>query len=482
MRSTLSNKKKMACVSYLNEMLKHIRNKEQLSKVSKEVGKKYGVSHDLIYYAQFVGYIKRVGKGEYKSNVGRFHKRDVDTIYAYRTDRLSKDKKARESSTQLSLFKKKVVVSNIVEGKEYKHPKHGLVKVDEIISDSLAYVLVPISSDTHPKYTLHEVRSNLLSAVAGSTTVKKEKPSKEILNLGVRARNCLKSANINTAEELSMFTESQISNVPNTGRKTIDELEKFLQSKGLKFSTEPINEPLISDRDKQIIECINNKEKVDDIAAKFDVHKSSISNIAKKHGISIGSLRKKERSDLLSELKSELKNGMSKADAELKYKKYPKFIKFIRAYFITFNNKKRIADRNNKIVSLYKEDYTLKNISELTDLGVPTIAAIIRDNKAYKFPEMSISIPEKKKRTEELFEYVSSLKSQYKMTAQQIAEELNENGYKTLRGTEYTVGNVTNMFYKANNGLIETTTKKSPKKVAKKTDDYLSSYIKKFKK
>ena len=128
-------------VNYLNDMLTHIRKGEELSKKSKEVGKKYGVAHDLIYYAQLTGHIKRVTKGKYVSTVSRFTIIDAEEIYESRCKKLQKLKKAKAKADkkQLSLFTPKNV---IVEGGIYKHPQHGLVVVDEIMSDSIAYVLL----------------------------------------------------------------------------------------------------------------------------------------------------------------------------------------------------------------------------------------------------------------------------------------------------------------------------------------------------
>jgi DNA-directed RNA polymerase subunit alpha len=55
----------------------------------------------------------------------------------------------------------------------------------------------------------------------------------EELELSVRSFNCLKSANINTVEELTTKTEADMMKVRNLGRKSLEEVQVKLRELGL---------------------------------------------------------------------------------------------------------------------------------------------------------------------------------------------------------------------------------------------------------
>ncbi len=83
---------------------------------------------------------------------------------------------------------------------------------------------------------------------AVETMVEKEEDQKEKvlemtieeLELSVRSFNCLKRANINTVEELTMKSEDEMMKVRNLGKKSLDEVKKKLEELGL--SLKPGNE------------------------------------------------------------------------------------------------------------------------------------------------------------------------------------------------------------------------------------------------
>ena len=55
----------------------------------------------------------------------------------------------------------------------------------------------------------------------------------EELELSVRSFNCLKRANINTVEELTLKTEDDMMKVRNLGKKSLDEVKHKLEELGL---------------------------------------------------------------------------------------------------------------------------------------------------------------------------------------------------------------------------------------------------------
>ena len=60
----------------------------------------------------------------------------------------------------------------------------------------------------------------------------------EELDLSVRSYNCLKRAGINTLQELTDKTESDMMRVRNLGRKSLEEVKNKLTELGLSFSKE----------------------------------------------------------------------------------------------------------------------------------------------------------------------------------------------------------------------------------------------------
>lgn len=58
-------------------------------------------------------------------------------------------------------------------------------------------------------------------------------------DLSVRALNCLKSADIETLEELISYDKTQFFKFRNFGKKSLTEIEEFLSSKGLSFGMDP---------------------------------------------------------------------------------------------------------------------------------------------------------------------------------------------------------------------------------------------------
>ena len=55
----------------------------------------------------------------------------------------------------------------------------------------------------------------------------------EELELGVRSYNCLKRAGVQTVGELVMKSEAELNSIPNFGRKSVEEVQETLRSRGL---------------------------------------------------------------------------------------------------------------------------------------------------------------------------------------------------------------------------------------------------------
>ena len=69
------------------------------------------------------------------------------------------------------------------------------------------------------------------------TTKHADTPIEE-LDLSVRSYNCLKRAGINSVQELTERTETQMMSVRNLGRKSLDEIQDKLKLLGLGFRKE----------------------------------------------------------------------------------------------------------------------------------------------------------------------------------------------------------------------------------------------------
>jgi len=67
------------------------------------------------------------------------------------------------------------------------------------------------------------------------------------MDLSVRALNCLKAAEVDTVGELVSFSKNELLKFRNFGRKSLNELEEFIKSKGLEFGMNVENYKLDKD-------------------------------------------------------------------------------------------------------------------------------------------------------------------------------------------------------------------------------------------
>jgi DNA-directed RNA polymerase alpha subunit len=66
--------------------------------------------------------------------------------------------------------------------------------------------------------------------------VNKKKPI-SILGLTIRTNNCLTNAGINTVDDLLKRTEIELLQIPNSCRKTVNEIKKAIDRKGLRIQS-----------------------------------------------------------------------------------------------------------------------------------------------------------------------------------------------------------------------------------------------------
>lgn len=469
-------------IRYFKDMLNHIKRGSELSKKSKEVGKKYNVCHDLIYYAGVAGYISRIGIGKYKVNVDELTERDIQLVLDTRKAKLSK-----KPLPVIQAFTPKPDTT-IVVGQTYHHPHLGRVNVLEIESRASVYV----KTMNNDRTLFNRVHSRLLTS-DNQLELDLDDMKLSTRNMSVRTANCLNSVNIKTVNELASHPRSYYLGLKNTGNRTLHEIENILASHNLNFAYEPellrVKTPQYykrKQRDADIISQVESGKKIADIAKSFKVNKSVISLTAKKYGIIISSHRKAERDKVTLDIKSDLKEGLTENELKAKYNslELKRNSEFIKTYFSKLESKNRMRKRDDKLITLYKAGFTMKELSTEFNLGLDSIAKTIRRNKAYKYPELGISVSDKREKTKTVKDFIFMLRNECKLPIGDIVNELEVNGYRTLRGTKYTEGSVYAIIYDKNNSdySVKKNTKAVREKKEKFDNNYLNSYTKRFKK
>lgn len=71
----------------------------------------------------------------------------------------------------------------------------------------------------------------------------------EDLELSARSYNCLKSTGVETIGQLIEYSQADLGNLPNFGKKSLDEVVEVLEQRGLFLYDHPVSKHL---RDKQI--------------------------------------------------------------------------------------------------------------------------------------------------------------------------------------------------------------------------------------
>jgi DNA-directed RNA polymerase subunit alpha len=111
------------------------------------------------------------------------------------------------------------------------NPDEALRQAAELLVDRLSMFTDPDRTRTPEDYMLDGV--GVTPAPGGMDEVLIED-----LELGVRSYNCLKREGIQTVGDLVSKTEAELLNIPNFGKKSIDEVKDKLAARGLSLRGE----------------------------------------------------------------------------------------------------------------------------------------------------------------------------------------------------------------------------------------------------
>jgi DNA-directed RNA polymerase subunit alpha len=113
-------------------------------------------------------------------------------------------------------------------------PVDALSRAAEILSDHLD-IFIGLDEATAPAVAEEAVKKGVKSTASIKDVLDK---SIEELELGVRAYNCLKNANIYTLKDLVTKTESDLLKTKHFGRKSLQQVKHVLDSMGLSLGME----------------------------------------------------------------------------------------------------------------------------------------------------------------------------------------------------------------------------------------------------
>ncbi len=113
-------------------------------------------------------------------------------------------------------------------------PVDALSRAAEILSDHLE-IFIGLDEATAPVATEEAVKKGVKGTASIKDVLDK---SIEELELGVRAYNCLKNANIYTLKDLVTKTESDLLKTKHFGRKSLQQVKHVLDSMGLSLGME----------------------------------------------------------------------------------------------------------------------------------------------------------------------------------------------------------------------------------------------------
>lgn len=224
------------------------------------------------------------------------------------------------------------------------------------------------------------------------------------------------------------------------------------------------------DRNDRIVRCLKNGDSINNIATKFVVDKALILTIARSHGLELNNKQtvNKEISEKIKLAKTDIK-FLSYDEIKAKHS-------LTDDMMILSGIKDKIERQKevNKILSMYKEDYTLKEIADYFDCSCDKISRLVRLHNAHKNPLLSMSVEERKNFTDKIRNIIVD-KFNNGLSDEFITLELNEEGYKTLFGTEFTLSYIR----KITKDLV---VNKPVKEKEVREKDYLDFYLKNKKK
>ena len=105
-------------------------------------------------------------------------------------------------------------------------PEEALRQAAEILVDRMSIFTDPDRTRATEEYPVEGLAAALPGGGMDDVLI-------EELELGVRSYNCLKREGIQTVGDLVSKTEAELLNVPNFGKKSIDEVQEKLSERGL---------------------------------------------------------------------------------------------------------------------------------------------------------------------------------------------------------------------------------------------------------
>jgi len=105
-------------------------------------------------------------------------------------------------------------------------PEEALRQAAEILVDRMSIFTDPDRTRSAEEYPIEGLETSPAGGGMDDVLI-------EELELGVRSYNCLKREGIQTVGDLVGKTEAELLNIPNFGKKSIDEVEDKLSERGL---------------------------------------------------------------------------------------------------------------------------------------------------------------------------------------------------------------------------------------------------------
>jgi len=205
------------------------------------------------------------------------------------------------------------------------------------------------------------------------------------------------------------------------------------------------------EREKEIINLIDNNWTLTTIATKFNITKQRVYQIAKKNNISIWNKIRTNKKTMHQNILNDINNDIQYKDIIKKYNlpqsKLSDLFKSIQNESLTtfIMNK-----RNNEITSQFIKGNTAKRITNKTEpilispthlTSVDSIYRINTKNNIRRYPQIINRHKGGLFESKEVIKLIKNKKDKKNWTFKQIAEELNKLGYKTITGKEYTQPN-----------------------------------------
>jgi AraC-like DNA-binding protein len=205
------------------------------------------------------------------------------------------------------------------------------------------------------------------------------------------------------------------------------------------------------EREKEIINLIDNNWTLISIATKFNITKQRVYQIAKKNNISIWNKIRTNKKTMHQNILNDINNNIQYKDIVKKYNltksQLSEAFKSIQKQTLkTFI----INKRNNEITSQFIQGNTAKIITNKTEpiLISPThitttdsIYRINTKNNIRRYPQIINRHKGGLFESKEVIKLIKNKRDKKNWTFKQIAEELNKLGYKTITGKEYTQPN-----------------------------------------